>query len=306
MKSNSSHTVQLPAATPVKRDTLDNYYDPTIVKNFTPVRRDNLCNYNDPTTVKNFNQKMQHAGIWDSEKKSATQEKANSRDSLASIYRPMQHAGTRDSDKSATQAKANSRDNLASIYRPPFNLMYDGSFHETKQVAKRRDKWIIVNLQSRMEFDSHVLNRDTWSNEVVADIISVNFIFWQAYNDTFEGQKVCDYYNLVYFPVVLVVDPITEQKVQTWSGMIQAERLLEELIPFMDAGPKNHHVERPGKCQKQLLQSNFLQTDPIQMIWRHLSRSQLDEVHLTLAIPSLDGKEASCKRRNLYLFQNEG
>lgn len=47
------------------------------------------------------------------------------------------------------------------------------------------------------------------------------------YDDTTEGRKVCTYYKLDSIPVVLVIDPITGQKMRSWCGMVQPERLLE-------------------------------------------------------------------------------
>lgn len=52
----------------------------------------------------------------------------------------------------------------------------------------------------------------------------------QVYEDTSEGRKVCTYYKLDSIPVVLVIDPITGQKMRFWSGMVQPESLLEVSI----------------------------------------------------------------------------
>lgn len=49
----------------------------------------------------------------------------------------------------------------------------------------------------------------------------------QTYDDTTEGKKVCTYYKLESVPVVLIIDPITGQKMRSWNGMVQPERLLE-------------------------------------------------------------------------------
>lgn len=49
----------------------------------------------------------------------------------------------------------------------------------------------------------------------------------QMDHDTNEGMKVCTYYNLITLPAVLVIDPITGQKMQAWNGMVRPERLLE-------------------------------------------------------------------------------
>ncbi|KAK1589479.1 hypothetical protein Q3G72_034523 [Acer saccharum] len=107
--------------------------------------------------------------------------------------------------------------------------------------ASVQDKWLLVNLQSTKEFTSHMLNRDTWANEVVSQTVSTNFIFWQVYDDTSEGKKVCTFYKLDSIPVVLVIDPITGKKMRSWCGMaVQPENLLEDLVPFMDCSPRDH------------------------------------------------------------------
>ncbi|KAJ9135633.1 hypothetical protein P3X46_032791 [Hevea brasiliensis] len=154
----------------------------------------------------------------------------------------MRRPGVWESDQGATSTAENPRDNLASLYRPPFHLMFHGSFEKAKGAASVQDKWLLVNIQSTKEFSSHMLNRDTWANEAVAQTISTNFIFWQVYDDTSEGRKVCTYYKLDSIPVVLVIDPITGQKMRAWSGMIQPESLLEDLVPFMDGGPRDHYA----------------------------------------------------------------
>lgn len=150
--------------------------------------------------------------------------------------------GVWESEQGAASTTDSSRDNLASLYRPPFHLMFNGSFEKAKDAASIQDKWLLVNLQSTKEFSSHMLNRDTWSNEAVSQTVSTNFIFWQVYDDTSEGKKVCTYYKLDSIPVVLVIDPITGQKMRSWCGMVQPESLLEDLVPFMDGGPRDQHA----------------------------------------------------------------
>ncbi|KAJ8749441.1 hypothetical protein K2173_025485 [Erythroxylum novogranatense] len=62
-----------------------------------------------------------------------------------------------------------------------------------------------------------------------------------VYNDTSEGRKVCTHYKLDSVPAVLVIDPITGQKMRSRSGMVQYENLLEDLVAFMDGGPRDRH-----------------------------------------------------------------
>ncbi|KAL5721629.1 hypothetical protein ACHQM5_005249 [Ranunculus cassubicifolius] len=209
------------APLPVKRDIL---YDDALLYRSSRMGHQ-LAGFPpaDPSTLvafRNFNEEMKHPGVWEAEQN------------------PSSSADT-------------SRDNLASLYRPPFALMHQGPFEKAKQAASVQDKWLLVNIQSTTEFSSHMLNRDTWANEAVAQTITTNFIFWQVYDDTTEGRKVCTYYKLENIPAVLVIDPITGQKMRAWSGMVSPDTLLEDLLAFMDSGPKNHHVSLPNKRPRE-------------------------------------------------------
>ncbi|KAJ0722436.1 putative Thioredoxin-like superfamily [Helianthus annuus] len=109
-------------------------------------------------------------------------------------------------------------------------MMHHGPFEKAKEAACGQDRWLLVNVQSTREFSSHLLNRDTWGNEVVAQIITSNFIFWQVCDDTEEGSKIVTYYKLDFVPATLVIDPITGQIMRVWCGMIQPQSLLELLL----------------------------------------------------------------------------
>ncbi|KAD7116714.1 hypothetical protein R6Q59_006549 [Mikania micrantha] len=194
------------APLPVKRDVL--YDTPTLYRG---TRRG--YNSHEPHTVvpfRNFEEESKRPGVWET-------------------------------DQGATSTAFTSRDNLATLYRPPFALMFQGPFEKAKEAAKSQDQWLLVNLQSTREFSSHMLNRDTWANEAVAQTITSNFIFWQVCEDTEEGSKIKTYYKLDSVPVTLVIDPVTGQKMRLWRGMIQPESLLEDLLQFMDGSPKDHH-----------------------------------------------------------------
>ncbi|KAL9241723.1 hypothetical protein vseg_015799 [Gypsophila vaccaria] len=161
------------------------------------------------------------------------------------------HPGVWSSEPGGPSTAESSQDKLAALYRPPFELMHQGPFEKAKLAAAAEDKWLVANLQSTTEFSSHMLNRDTWANEAVAQTIKTNFIFWQVYDDTSEGKKVCNYYKIESAPVVLVIDPITGQKMRSWFGMVHPDRLLEDLLPFMDGGPKTHHSSLSNKRPRE-------------------------------------------------------
>ncbi|KAL3331459.1 hypothetical protein AABB24_035002 [Solanum stoloniferum] len=132
---------------------------------------------------------------------------------------------------------------LSVLFRPPYELIYNGPFDHAKEAGAKRNRWLLVNVQSRDEFASDTLNRDTWANDFVAQMIENNFVFWQEGDHTEEGRKVCTYYNLDSRPVILVIDPITGQNMRSWNGMVQPETLLEDAMTFIDRTPSEYHSD---------------------------------------------------------------
>ncbi|KAK1385339.1 UBX domain-containing protein [Heracleum sosnowskyi] len=238
---HNESTVRAPL--PVKKDVL---YDEEMF--YKAAARLGYLSHEDRLSFHNSNQELKPPGIWAA-------------------------------DQSSASVVDNSRDNLASLYSPPFALMLQGPFEKAKDAAKDQNKWLLVNLQSTREFSSHMLNRDTWANEAVAQTISSNFIFWQVNDDTEEGSKVCTHYKLDSSPIVLVVDPVTGQKMRSWKGMVQPETLLEDLIPFMDGSPKDHHASLSNNRTRETFQA-------------YGSKEEDEELLLALAA-SMEGIEES-------------
>ncbi|KAL1198207.1 Plant UBX domain-containing protein 16 [Cardamine amara subsp. amara] len=112
-----------------------------------------------------------------------------------------------------------------------------GTFEDAKSASVDENRWLIVNLLS----NSCMLNRDLLSNEVVLETVKSNFLLWQVYDHTIEGKKIPTYYKIDFAsPVVLVIDPITGQKMRMWSGEVEVESFVEELKRFMDYGPHEY------------------------------------------------------------------
>ena len=74
------------------------------------------------------------------------------------------------------------------------------------------ESFSFILLKSRLMVSTHLFHYGSWT---------------QVYDDTSEGRKVCTYYKLDSIPVVLIIDPITGQKMHSWVGMVQPESLLE-------------------------------------------------------------------------------
>lgn len=120
-----------------------------------------------------------------------------------------------------------------------YPLIFIGNLEEAKQAGKERDKWLLVNVRGEEEFSSHTLNRDIWRDKVIAGIVKANFVFLQVYNDDTLGMKISYFYKIDSFPAILVIHPITGQKMDCWTGMIQPEDLMDKLAKFMDTTPQH-------------------------------------------------------------------
>lgn len=126
-------------------------------------------------------------------------------------------------------------DALPSMFEPPKNVLYSGGdFQDAAERAQKDHTWLILNIQSPSNFDSHRLNRDTWRDSTLQAILQTSFIVYQTYDVAEEGIELIAAYGVTEFPVILIVDPVTGAPMKRWSGFVDAARLAEDLVPFMD------------------------------------------------------------------------
>eukprot|EP00889_Picochlorum_renovo_P006467 jgi/Picre1/33497/NNA_008821.t1 len=109
-----------------------------------------------------------------------------------------------------------------------------GGFEEAKKEAQRRNRWLVVNIQSPSNFDSHRLNRDTWRDGTIQALVEAYFILFQTYDVAEQGQELMAYYDVEELPVILVVDPVTGAPMRRWYRFIEAVDLAENFIPFTE------------------------------------------------------------------------
>jgi hypothetical protein len=68
---------------------------------------------------------------------------------------------------------------LARLLHTP-TLLWPGTFDQAKGEAAQQGRWLLINVQQNEEFDSHRLNRDTWSQPHVQEVVRGMFVFWQV------------------------------------------------------------------------------------------------------------------------------
>ncbi|GIL42641.1 hypothetical protein Vafri_589 [Volvox africanus] len=130
---------------------------------------------------------------------------------------------------------------LSGLFKLPADLVFSGNAEMAKEQAAADGKWLLLNVQSATEFASHMLNRDTWSHEALKELLKGTFVFYQTHENSPDGRALIKAYKLDAMsgacPAILVLDPLTGAKMWQRTGFIDAEKLMEELVPFMDHGP---------------------------------------------------------------------
>lgn len=103
------------------------------------------------------------------------------------------------------------------LYPPAGHLSYPGTFQDARSMSLTEKKWLLVNIQSHEIFDSHLLNRDFWTNETIESIIRSSFYFWQRGSTSQEGQAFMRTYQLTEsnLPHVCIIDCRTGARAHT-------------------------------------------------------------------------------------------
>ncbi|KAL3660714.1 hypothetical protein V7S43_014117 [Phytophthora oleae] len=123
---------------------------------------------------------------------------------------------------------------LSTLFQPPTAIMFQGTYSDARTLARSEGKWLLVNIQDEIVFTSHMLNRDTWSDDVVQNLVASGFVFWQNYWASEHGKKFCSLYQIDRdsLPIILIIDPRTGEIRQRWSGFYEPQDMTEKLSDF--------------------------------------------------------------------------
>lgn len=126
-------------------------------------------------------------------------------------------------DPTGGSGSVDKKKNLAELFKPPFDILFQGTFHEARAAGQLKKKWLMVNLQDSKEFASQMLNRDIWSNHNIKDIINEHFLFLQVYRITDDGVRFRQLYHVETYPYIAIIDPRTGEKMTSWNGVTVSE-----------------------------------------------------------------------------------
>ena len=149
------------------------------------------------------------------------------------------------------KAKNKKEATMEAMYARPSGLMFSGTFYELRQKGKLEDKWLLINVQAENFFNSHVLNRDVWSDECIVDMVKCTFIFWQTQHFTEEGKVYAERYHINKFPHIAILDPRTGGLVWSKEDIADKNIIAEWLQDFISDNP-SPSSSRPSKTAKSV------------------------------------------------------
>jgi hypothetical protein len=138
-------------------------------------------------------------------------------------------------------------ENVDWMFPPPAHLSFAGNLDMASDMAESDQKWLLVNLQHHEEFSSHMLNRDTWCDDTVEQIVRNSFIFWQRGSTCQEAKKYLSVYKVdaADLPQTAIIDPRTRAKITAMKGYASPTEMISFLVRFIesndicgDAAPK--------------------------------------------------------------------
>ncbi|XP_020295182.1 UBX domain-containing protein 7 [Pseudomyrmex gracilis] len=148
---------------------------------------------------------------------------------------------------------------LEDLFRPPCDILFLGSFMEARDHAKTLNRWLLVNVQNPQEFSCQILNRDVWSNQQIQDIVKDHFILWQVLSNTSDGRRYIDFYNVVGYPYLAIVDPRTGECMKTYNT-ITVDSLMSDLNDLLSTHASPESATQVTSNSKDW--NNFPSTPP--------------------------------------------
>jgi len=150
---------------------------------------------------------------------------------------------------------------MGALFEPPRAIMFrppgcrcagprpwcTGTFEQARAAAAAAGKWLLVNIQSERDFASLQLNRDTWSDETLQQVVRLHCVFWQQDQATHEGQRFLALHKMkgegeggggaALLPVIALIDASIGSKCFALSGFQESAELVERLMNWADRNP---------------------------------------------------------------------
>lgn len=167
--------------------------------------------------------------------------------------------------------KLTHEEKLKKMFSKPMDLIFNKGqdIATLKFYAKKRNKWILINIQDVNNFECMKLNRDIWSDPIIKCILKENFLFNQFDKTERAGREYLflhplsekvpgivrkrptsivndgvvrdDFGDRLELPVIGIIDPVTGALMECWNGGIQNKlEFIDELNRFVDYFANNN------------------------------------------------------------------
>ncbi|MEZ5001980.1 MAG: thioredoxin fold domain-containing protein [Chitinophagales bacterium] len=106
------------------------------------------------------------------------------------------------------------------------------TFDHVVTKAKTQGKLVFLDFTASWCMPCKQMDKETFSNKMVGDLVNKHFISFKVDNDYFWGMDIAEKYNVNALPTLLVVDA-DGNEVKRITGFQSAEKLLSELKPLL-------------------------------------------------------------------------
>ncbi|CAR27949.1 hypothetical protein ZYGR_0N04360 [Zygosaccharomyces rouxii] len=138
---------------------------------------------------------------------------------------------------------------LARLFRPPFDMISKRDLDSARSKAKKKSKWIMVNVQDSGVFQCQALNRDLWSSKDVKKVVKPNFVFLQYQFDSRNAEPYINFYGLRSkddLPHIAILDPLTGERLKQWNRQVpKPENFINEIEDFLTQFSLDPKVANP-------------------------------------------------------------
>ncbi|KAJ2722464.1 UBX domain protein Ubx2 [Coemansia sp. Benny D115] len=162
-------------------------------------------------------------------------------------------------------AASSRRSRLAELFKPPFDLIHRGNFSSARDAAQQAGKWVLVNIQDVSDFRCQALNRDVWRQQLVKEVVSQSFVFFQIAIDNPEGARLSNMYAVNTFPFIAAIDPKTGEMRRMFYRFASADEMLEDLAAFVAENPTRGAPAASSAPVPAAAASSYLHTGVHQM-----------------------------------------
>uniref|UniRef100_A0A0M3ISM2 UAS domain-containing protein n=1 Tax=Ascaris lumbricoides TaxID=6252 RepID=A0A0M3ISM2_ASCLU len=169
------------------------------------------------------------------------------------------------------------RRSLQVLFRPPLELIFRGEWESARAEAQRLGVWLMVNIQNVREFACQALNRDVWSNAAVKELLRSNFLFWQIYHDSADGNRIGNYYRITSYPAIFVVDPRTGELLTQFRAQ-DAVSFCDQVTTFLDTFPD--FAARDRHLIGATAPAPSAEPTPSKSVAQHISGQEENSFHL--------------------------